>query len=100
MMGCGGTLNSIGHPSRPGRPPHMVGRLSVLLGRVRKERDRASPFERRGQRSLMPGTGACHAARQDLAAVADEAAEARDLLVIDVLDLLDAEAADLAVLAL
>src|SRR5579872_6478605 len=74
--------------------------ISVLLRRVRKERDRAGTLEGRGQRSLVPGARARHAARQDLAAVADKAAQARDLLVVDVLDLLDAEAAHLAMLAL
>src|SRR5487761_1006096 len=72
----------------------------MLLGRVWKEGDRPCPLQRAGQRALVSGAGAGHAPRQDLAAVAHEAPQARDLLVVDVADLLDAEAAHLAVLAL
>src|SRR5487761_134950 len=72
----------------------------MLLGRVWKEGDRPCPLQRAGQRALVSGAGAGHAPRQDLAAVAHEAPQARDLLVVDVVDLLDAEAAHLAMLAL
>src|SRR5207237_9122217 len=72
----------------------------VQLGRVRQQRDRARTLERRRQRPLMPGARPGHAPRQDLASVADKAAQARYLLVVDVVDLLDAEGAYLAVLAL
>src|SRR5438270_3712969 len=69
------------------------------FGCVREQRDGARPLERGGQRPLVAGTGPGDAAGQDLAPVADEAAQPRDLLVVDVGDLLDAERADLAVLA-
>src|SRR5207249_9245450 len=65
---------------------------------VRKESDRASALQGCGQRPLVPGARARHAARQNLAAIADEPAQARNLLVVDIRDLLHAEAADLAVL--
>src|ERR1700694_817008 len=74
--------------------------MSVLFGRVREQGDRSRALEGSRERTLVAGAGACNPSRQDLAAVAHKAAEARDLLVIDVVDLLDAEAADLAVLAL
>src|SRR2546427_11407115 len=86
--------------SGDGASAHILLPSLVLFGRVRKESDRASALEGCGQRPLVPGARARHAARQDLAAVADEPAQARDLLVVDVRDLLQAEAADLAVLPL
>ena len=44
----------------------------------------------------MPGTGAEFAPRLDLAALGDVAAQAWDVLVIDLADVVDAETADLA----
>src|SRR5258708_29293470 len=82
----------------------MVGRRGsarlVGLGCVRKECDRPRALERRGQRALVAGACARHASGQDLAASAHEAAQPRDLLVVDVRDLLHAEGAHLAALAL
>src|SRR5436305_7162971 len=72
----------------------------MRFGRVRQQSDRARPLERGRQRALMPRAGPGYAARKDLAAVADEPPQPRDLLVVDVADLLDAEAADLAMLPL
>src|SRR5260370_38423908 len=72
----------------------------MLLRRVGQERDRAGALERRGQRPLVAGAGPGDAPREDLAPGADEAAKARDLLVVDVVDLLDAERAYLSVRAL
>src|SRR5437868_3266188 len=72
----------------------------MLLRRVRQQRDRAGALEGRGERSLVSGARSSYAPGQDLAAVADEAPQPRDLLVVDVRDLLDAESADLAVLPL
>jgi hypothetical protein len=43
----------------------------------------------------MLGTVAAHPAGQDLAALIGEAAQAIDILVIDVFDLIDTEVADL-----
>ena len=53
----------------------------------------------RHQRPLVQGAGAGHAPGEDLAAVAEVAAQARDLLVVDVVDVLQAEGAHLAVSA-
>src|ERR1700682_2030369 len=72
----------------------------VRLRRVRKKSDRTRALQRCRERSLVTGASAGDTAREDLAAVADESPQARDLLVVDVVDFLDAEAADLAVLAL
>src|ERR1700739_709906 len=72
----------------------------MLLRCVRKQRDRARTLERGGQRPLVPRARTGHAARQDLAPVADEPAQPGDLLVVDVVDLLGAERAYLAMLPL
>src|SRR5712692_401970 len=76
-----------------------LGALPLVAG-VGEERDLPCPLQSQGQRTLVLGAGAGHPPGQDLAAVADEAAQAGDLLVVDVPDLLHAEAADLAVGAL
>src|SRR5258708_39274084 len=109
----GGPLNSIGTLLRgraappPGRPPHSVGgrggrdrAVLVRLCRVRKQGDRARPLECGRQGSLMPRARACDSTREDLAAVAHEAAQAGDLFVVGVGDLLDTKAAYLSMLAL
>src|SRR5690348_15481319 len=77
-------------------PAHLAGGV----GGERQERDLARPLERQGQPPLVAGTGAGDAARQDLAALGDEAPKARHLLVIDVVHPLDAKRAHLAVRAL
>src|ERR1700730_4412999 len=69
---------------------------SADFGLVRQQGDVAGAVQRRGQAALVAGAGAGHAARQDLAAVAEVAAQARHLLVVDDLRVLKAEAADLA----
>src|ERR1700737_4192413 len=73
---------------------------SVRLRRVRKKGYGTRALKSGRQRSLVAGASARDAPREDLAAVADESPQARDLLVVDVMDFLDAEAADLAVLPL
>jgi hypothetical protein len=53
-------------------------------------------LDRDRQRPLVPGAGAELAARLDLAALGDVAAQARSVLVVDLPDLVDTESADLA----
>jgi hypothetical protein len=53
-------------------------------------------LDRDGQRALVPGAGAEFAARLDLAALRDVAAQPRGVLVVDLPNLVDAESADLA----
>src|SRR5215831_13005051 len=67
------------------------------VGRERQQRDGARALQGVGQRPLMLGARPGDAARQDLAPLGQEPAEAADLLVVDVVDALDAERADLAV---
>jgi hypothetical protein len=56
----------------------------------------ARALQRGGQHALVLRARAALAPRVDLAAVADVAANATDLLEVDLLDLVDAERADLA----
>src|SRR5579859_1576143 len=80
---------------------HFAGEgYLVLLGRIGKQGDGAGALEGCGQRPLVSRARARHAAWQDLASVAHEPAQTRDLLVVDVRDLLHAETAYLAVLPL
>src|SRR5206468_10200714 len=64
-----------------------------VLSGVRQERHESSALQRAGEHALMLRAGAALAARIDLAALADVAADAADVLVIDALHLLDAERA-------
>src|SRR5207244_2359930 len=66
-----------------------------VLGGVREQRHVAGALERRGEHPLVLRAGAALAARVDLAAVADVAADAADFLEVDLLDLVHAERADL-----
>src|SRR2546422_10475732 len=69
----------------------------ALVGRVGKERHVTSALQRHREATLMPGAGAGHPARQDLAALAHEAPQPRYLFVIDQVDLFRTEVADLLV---
>ena len=64
-------------------------------GRVRKERDVAGALEGDRELALVAGAGAGLAARLDLGALREVAAEAVDLLVVDLDRLVGAEGADL-----
>src|SRR2546428_8808064 len=86
MLGFGGGL--------------ILSAFLVLFGRGRKQGDRPCALERGGERALVPGARPGHSTGQDLPAVADETAQPRDLLVVDVLDFLHAQAAHLPVLPL
>ena len=67
-----------------------------VLGGVRKQRHVTRALERRREHPLVLGARAALAARVDLATLADVAADATDLLVVDLLHLVDAERTDLA----
>ena len=73
---------------------------SEVLRRVRQERDVAGPLEGDGQLALVAGAGAGLAARLDLGPLGQVAAEAVDLLVVDLDGLVGAERADLAAAAI
>src|SRR5437763_7868887 len=73
---------------------------SYVPGGIRQQRELARPFEGRGEPALVLGTGAGLAARLDLAALGEEAAQARRILVVDALDVVNAEAADAATTAI
>ena len=70
-----------------------------VLRSVRQQGHVARALERDGQRALVLGAGAGLAARLDLGPLADVAAEAIDLLVVDGLGLVGAEGTDLAAAA-
>src|SRR5438876_622652 len=67
-----------------------------VVGGVRQHRHQASPLEGGRQHALMLGAGAALAAGIDLAAIADIAADATDIFVVDLLHFIDAERTDLA----
>src|SRR3954454_8348368 len=72
----------------------LVTRLARVAD-VREQRDLSRALDRGRDLVLVPAAGAGDAARADLAAVADELAEGRDVLVIDVVDLVAAVLAGL-----
>src|SRR5438270_11604683 len=69
----------------------------ALVGRIGKQGDVPRTLEGDCQPPLMTSTGSRDAAGQDLASLADEAAQSRDFLVIDQVDLFRTEVADLLV---
>jgi hypothetical protein len=73
----------------------MTFMLGVLLCRhVRQQGHRARALDRVRQLALVPGAAAGDTARNDLAALGDEAAQTPDVLVVDEVDLVCAELAD------
>src|SRR5579859_2584554 len=86
-----GRRRAAGH--RPGLRAHE---RADVLGGVREEGHVARALQRRGEHPLVLRAGAALAARIDLAAVADVAADAADLFEVDLLDLVHAERADLS----
>src|SRR5215510_1079911 len=68
----------------------------VLFGDVGDEGDRAKALERGGELTLVPCAVAGDSARDDLAALRHEGAEALDVAVVHGQDLVDAELAHLA----
>src|SRR5712691_248861 len=75
----------------------VYGRDLALVGGVGEQGDVAGALERDREPPLVTRTGSGDATRKDLASLADEAAQARDLLVVDEMDLLHTEVADLLV---
>src|SRR4051794_16750763 len=69
--------------------PALVAR-PARVAHVREQRDLTGPLDGGRDLVLVPAAGAGDAPRADLAAVADELAERRDVLVVDVLDLVAA----------
>src|SRR3954454_6597203 len=72
----------------------LVTRLARVAD-VREQRDLAGALDGGRDLVLVPAAGAGYTPRADLAAVADELAERRDVLVVDVLDLVAAVLAGL-----
>ena len=68
------------------------GMLLQLIHRVGHQGDGTGALDGLAQLTLMLGAIAAHPAGQDLAAFVGEAAQAIDILVIDVFDLIYAEA--------
>ena len=79
----------------PPRPPRS-GRSSRASLDVGQQRELARALDRRGDLVLVAAAGAADPARADLAALGDEPAQRRDVLVVDLLDLVLAERAGLA----
>src|SRR5438067_9821002 len=69
----------------------------TLVGRIGEQGDVTGALERDREAPLVTRAGSRHATGQDLASLADEAAKARDLLVVDEMDLLHTEIANLLV---
>src|SRR2546425_552433 len=87
-------MTFMARPNLEGNPPRVP--LSLLVGRdVRQQRDRARALDGVGERALVPRAAAGNAARNDLAALGDEATQTPDVLVVDDVDLVRAELADL-----
>src|SRR5688500_2009858 len=88
---------TVGRSTGIDRHVPLMGRLRAqVLGCVRQQRDVTCALERGGQHPLVTSARAGLAARLDLGALAEIAAEAVHLLVVDALGLVDAEVADLA----
>src|SRR3970040_641518 len=82
-------------PPRPSSAPKTPAPRAQVLRRVRQQSDDAGALERHRQLALVLGAGARLAARLDLRALGQVAAEAVDLLVIDLVRLVGAERAHL-----
>ena len=67
-----------------------------MCGGIGQKRHMPRVLQRDGQPTLVLGAGAGLAARLDLGAVGQEAAQPHQVLVVDVVDLVDAELANLA----
>ena len=63
----------------------------------RQESDLTGALDRDGKLALVPGTGACHPARDDLALLRHRTEESLLVLVVDYVDLVLTESAELAV---
>ena len=79
--------------SAPAAPPAALVVAAGDGGRVGRQGHLAGPLDGHGDLALVTPAGAGDAARLDLAAVAHEAAQGGDVLVVDLVDLLLAEGA-------
>ena len=68
--------------------------MSDVLSRERQQSHVAGPLQGDGQHALVAGAGAGLAARLDLAAVGNVAAQLARVLVVDLVNLVDAERTD------
>ena len=75
----------------------VYGPELTLVGRIGEQGDVPGALKRDREAPLVTSAGPRHAPRQDLASLADEAAKARNLLVVDEMDLLHTEVANLLV---
>ena len=75
----------------------VYGLKLTLVGRVREKGDVTGALERDREAPLVTSAGSRHATGQDLASLTNEAAKARNLLVVDEMDLLHTEIANLLV---
>src|SRR5262245_7085389 len=83
-------------PTEATSSSRMTFMLGVLVRRhVRQQGHRARALDRMGQLPLVPRAAAGNAARDDLAALGDEAAEPTHVLVVDEVDLVRAKLANL-----
>src|SRR5688500_6057428 len=73
----------------------MIFMARLVRGHVRQQGDRAGALDRVREVALVPRAAAGDAARDDLAALGDQAAQPAHVLVIDEIDLVRAELADL-----
>jgi len=70
--------------------------MALVRGEVRQQGHRARPLDRVRDLTLMSRAAPGDPARDDLAALAHEASQPANVLVIDQVDLVDAELTDLA----
>jgi len=75
----------------------VYGVKLALVGRIGEQGDVTGTLERDREAPLVTSACSRHATGQDLASLANEAAKARNLLVVDEVDLLHTEVANLLV---
>jgi len=76
----------------------MTAGSHPLVAHVGQQRQMACALDGLGQGALVNGTGAGHAAGQDLGALGDISPQLRDILIIDRIRSVHAELADLFML--
>src|SRR3954463_13140377 len=80
----------------PATAPTALGALLAGIADVGQQRDLSRPLDRLGELVLVATAGTADPAGADLAALGHEAAQGRDVLVVDLLDLVLAVRAGLA----
>src|SRR6266567_4853629 len=86
-----------GREARETQLPRSIRPELTLVGGIGEQGDVTGALERDREATLMTSAGSRHATGQDLAPLTNEAAKARDLLVVDEMDLLHTEVANLLV---